>query len=155
MASLGRKGSAGRPRPHMNVTPLVDVVLVLLIIFMIVIPAMEESLDLEVPAATQADEEGDEEGPEPVMLAVSRAGHVYLQERRVPEGQLTAQLEAEHIRAPSRPLVLRGDRGVRYARIRELFAAAQAVGFPGISLRINHAEPTGDDAEELASAGGR
>ena len=50
VATLGRKGRRTSPRPHMNVTPLVDVVLVLLIIFMVVIPAMEEGLDLEVPA---------------------------------------------------------------------------------------------------------
>lgn len=123
----------------MNVTPLVDVVLVLLIIFMIVIPAMEESLDLEVPAVANPDEDP-ESGPDPWMLALTRSGRVYFDERPVPEGELPARLAAAHARDPRRPLVLRGDRNVRYARVRELFAVVQAVGFPNVSLRVRHVD---------------
>jgi biopolymer transport protein TolR len=122
----------------MNVTPLVDVVLVLLIIFMIVIPAMEEGLDLEVPAVVNPDEAREEDGPEPYMLAITRTGRVYFDERPVPEGQLVPLLEQAHARDPRRRLVLRGDRGVRYAAVRDLFETVQAVGFPGVSLRVSH-----------------
>ena len=128
---------AVRLNNEINVTPLVDVVLVLLIIFMIVIPAMEEGLDLEVPAVANPDETREEELPEPWMLAITSGGQVYFQERRV-GGDLLAQLEAAHAREPRRRLVLRGDRGVRYADVRALFETAQGVGFPGISLRVAH-----------------
>ncbi len=138
MASLSRKGRGARPTPQMNVTPLVDVVLVLLIIFMIVIPAMTEGVNLEVPAVANVDEEGDEEGPEPVMLSVNRFGVVFLDDRAVPEGELQTHLASAHRRHPRSRLVLRGDRGVSYAQVRELYAAAQSVGFPGVSLRVNH-----------------
>jgi biopolymer transport protein TolR len=138
VASLSRKGSRTRPKPVMNVTPLVDVVLVLLIIFMIVIPAMEESLDLEVPAVTNPDAPRPDEGQEPWMLAVTRTGRVYFDERPVAEGQLIALLTEAHAREPRRRLVIRGDRGVRYAAVRDLFSATQTVGFPGVSLRVNH-----------------
>jgi biopolymer transport protein ExbD len=124
----------------MNVTPLVDVVLVLLIIFMIVIPAMEESLDLEVPAVTNPDAPRENEADEPWMLAVTRTGRVYFDERPVPEGRLVDLLTEAHAREPRRRLVIRGDRGVRYAAVRELFATAQTVGFPGLSLRVSHRE---------------
>ncbi len=146
MASLSRKGSRARPKPHMNVTPLVDVVLVLLIIFMIVIPAMEEGLDLEVPAVTNPDDAREEDGPDPWMLAVTRSGRVYFDERPVADGQLDATLSAAHAREPRRRLVLRGDRGVRYAQVRALFEAAQTVGFPGVSLRVSHQD--GSQPEE-------
>jgi len=146
MAGLSRKGGAQRPKPAMNVTPLVDVVLVLLIIFMIVIPAMEEGLNLELPAVQNPDPEQDEEGPEPIMLAVNASGTVFLQDRVVPEGELEAHLTQAHRRQPRRRLVLRGDRGVDYGRVRELFARAQTVGFPGVSLRVNH--QTGDARSE-------
>jgi len=126
----------------MNVTPLVDVVLVLLIIFMIVIPAMEEGLDLEVPAVTNPDEAQEEDGRDPYMLAITRTGRVYFDERPVPEGHLVALLEQAHAREPRRRLVLRGDRGVRYAEVRELFETAQMVGFPGVSLRVSHRDGT-------------
>ena len=138
MASLGRKGGRARPRPHMNVTPLVDVVLVLLIIFMIVIPAMEEGLDLEVPVVTNPDE-GDE-GDDPVMLAITAGGRVYVDERPVEDAALETTLHAAHRRRPRSRLLLRGDRGVSYGQVRELFARAQSVGFPGVSLRVSHQE---------------
>ncbi|HJL17809.1 MAG TPA: biopolymer transporter ExbD [Sandaracinaceae bacterium LLY-WYZ-13_1] len=145
MPSLSRKGGAQRPKPAMNVTPLVDVVLVLLIIFMIVIPAMEEGLNLELPAVQNPDPEQEEEGPEPIMLAVNANGTVFLQEQLVPDGELEAHLQRAHRRQPNRRLVLRGDRGVEYGEIRELFARAQAVGFPGVSLRVNY--QTGDQRQ--------
>jgi biopolymer transport protein TolR len=122
----------------MNVTPLVDVVLVLLIIFMIVIPAMEEGLDLEVPAVVNPDEGSEDDGPEPWMLAITRTGRVYFDERPVREGDVVRVLTDAHARAPQRRLVLRGDRGVRYVQVRELFETAQTVGFPGLSLRVSH-----------------
>ena len=68
MASLGRK-SKERPKPVMNVTPLVDVVLVLLIIFMIVIPAMQQGMNIEIPTMLNTDE--DRDGPDPT-LSVTR-----------------------------------------------------------------------------------
>ncbi len=144
MSSLSRRGSRGRPKPQMNVTPLVDVVLVLLIIFMIVIPAMEEGLDLEVPVVTHPDEARDESGPEPWMLAITHGGRVYFQEQPV-AGDVIDALTRAHGREPRRKLILRADRGVRYGDVRPLFEAAQRVGFPGVSLRVSHAE---DDVRE-------
>ena len=125
------------PRVDINTTPLVDVMLVLLIIFMIVIPAMTEGVNLEVPAVANVDEEAEDEGPEPVMISVNRHGVIFIDDLAVPEGELTAQLTNAHRRNPRSRLVLRGDRGVTYAQVRDLYAAAQAVGFPGVSLRVN------------------
>lgn len=140
MAGLSRKGRGGKPSPHMNVTPLVDVVLVLLIIFMVVVPAMEERLSLEVPAVLNPDPERDEKGPEPLQMAVTRSGAVYLNDRRIVEGELAAHLAQAHARSPHKRLVLRGDRGVAYGDVRPLFAAAQSIGFPGVSLKVTHQE---------------
>lgn len=152
MASLSRKGGAQRPKPHMNVTPLVDVVLVLLIIFMIVIPAMEEGLHLSVPQIENPDPEDGEQGGEPVMLAIDDRGRLYLDEQLVPDDELEAHLHRAHAREPRRRLVLRGDRGVDYGSVRGLFRRAQTVGFPGISLRVGYG---GHDQQEGATASAR
>ena len=145
MAGLSRKGGASRPKPHMNVTPLVDVVLVLLIIFMIVIPAMEEGLNLEVPQVENPDPDGNTDEDHVVMLSVDNRGHVFLDERLVPEGELEAHLERAHRRHPRWRLVLRGDRGAEYGEVRALFATASTIGFPGVSLRVNfNGDESGD-----------
>ena len=146
MASLGRRGSS-RPKPVMNVTPLVDVVLVLLIIFMVVIPAMEQGLNIEVPGIVNADEEK-EGGIDPFILSVSKGGALYLDQKQIPEGQLEAFLKAARDREPNRRLVLRGDRGVRYGEVRGVLATVQRLGFTGMSLRVNQRTT---DAEALAS----
>jgi biopolymer transport protein TolR len=135
--SLSRKGGLGRPKPQMNVTPLVDVVLVLLIIFMIVIPAMEEGLNLHVPSIANVDEQDTTDQNEPFLLSITREGSFYLDDRRLPPDQYLEHLRAAHRRQPARRLVLRGDRGVRYALVRDLFRNVQEVGFPGVSLRVN------------------
>lgn len=127
----------------MNVTPLVDVVLVLLIIFMIVIPAMTEGVNLEVPAIQNVDEDAEDDGPEPVMLSVNSHGTVFIDDLVVPDDNVTEHLVQAHRRSPASRLVLRGDRGVAYSQVRRLFRAAQSVGFPGVSLRVNH---NGDEA---------
>jgi biopolymer transport protein TolR len=129
----------------MNVTPLVDVVLVLLIIFMVVIPAMEQGLNIEVPGVAHADEPK-ENGIDPFILSVSKGGTLYLDQKQIPVGQLEALLKSARDREPSRRLVLRGDRGVRYGEVREVLATVQRLGFPGMSLRVNRRSTDSDAA---------
>jgi len=136
MASLSRKGSS-RPKPAMNVTPLVDVVLVLLIVFMVVIPAMEHGLDVEVPAIVHPDQR-QENAVDPFLLSVTRDGTMYFESTPMDPEHLESFLREANRREPQRRIVLRGDRGVHYARVRELLHLCQDIGFPGVSLRVNH-----------------
>jgi len=125
-----------RPRPAMNVTPLVDVVLVLLIIFMVVIPMAEQSAKVELPSVFNVDPEAKGK-TDPFMLTLTATGELYFEEEPVPPDAMAAKLRAANQREPSRRLVLRADRTARYAAVRELFKACQEVGFPGVSLRVN------------------
>jgi biopolymer transport protein ExbD len=120
----------------MNVTPLVDVVLVLLIIFMIVIPAMEEGLNLEVPGIANVDDKSDKTD-DAFLLTLTRDGDILFDESRVTREDLEELLKARTRREPSRRLVLRADGRLPYADVRELYAKVQGVGFPGVSLRVN------------------
>lgn len=140
MAFASRK-KKGRPRPVMNVTPLVDVVLVLLIIFMVVLPAMDEQIQLELPSLVQADPAADEE-PDAFTLAIDPEGALFLDEVPVPAGSLEGALRAAHRSNLGKKLILRGDRSLSYVSVRRIFAAAQQIGFPGVLLRVN--ERTGE-----------
>lgn len=120
----------------MNVTPLVDVVLVLLIIFMIVIPAMAEGIDIEPPSIVNVDEKHDD--LEPFLLSATANGALYFDEVLMDPSELESFLREANKRQPQRRLVLRGDRDAHYGRVRELLAIVQKIGFPGISLRVGH-----------------
>jgi len=120
----------------MNVTPLVDVVLVLLIIFMVVIPAMSDSLNIKVPGITNVDEQM-EEKQKPFVLSVTGEGEVFLEEEEIPLPKLIPVLRKASTLEPGRRLVLRGDGDAPYGRIRSVYRSVQEVGFPGVSLRVN------------------
>ena len=120
----------------MNVTPLVDVVLVLLIIFMVVLPAMQDGVTVELPTIDNADDPQDSE-MEPFQLSIARNGTFYFDTTAVRAEELESYLARQHEREPSRKIVLRADGNVPYVRVRELMLTAQTVGFPGVSLRVN------------------
>ncbi len=131
-----------RPRPVMNVTPLVDVVLVLLIIFMVVIPAMEQGIDVVVPGIFNVDQKT-EEKTKPFLLSLTGDGKIYLDEDTVAPGALESRLRQVSRREPNRRLVLRGDGGVPYGKVRSVYRSVQEVGFPGVSLRVNQRKGDG------------
>jgi biopolymer transport protein TolR len=125
-----------RPQPVMNVTPLVDVVLVLLIIFMVVIPMMEKSTHVDLPSILNPDAETKGK-TDPFTLSLTSDGSMYFERDRLDEANLIAKLREANGREPQRRLVLRADRAARYADVRELFKACQEIGFPGVGLRVN------------------
>ena len=125
-----------KPRPVMNVTPLVDVVLVLLIIFMVVIPAMDDSLNIVVPGLVNVDEKK-EDKEKPFVLSVTESGELHLEEDIVETKDLEKTLKDATRREPARKLVLRGDKSVPYGLMRQIYRSVQGVGFPGVSLRVS------------------
>jgi biopolymer transport protein ExbD len=131
------KGKGYRARPVMNVTPLVDVVLVLLIIFMVVIPALQQGVNIEIPGITNTDEKK-ETGGQPFTLSISKEGEIYFEDDKVEWKDLEAKLRAAAKREPGKRIVLRGDKGAEYGDVRRLYRAAQQVGFPGVSMKVNH-----------------
>ncbi len=129
-------GKRARAVPVMNVTPLVDVVLVLLIIFMVVIPMMETSPNVMLPDIFHPDEESKGK-TDPFTLSLTSEGEMYFEKDHLEPEALEARLREENKREPTRRLVLRADRGTKYKDVRALMKVTQTVGFPGVSLRVN------------------
>jgi len=144
MAKLSRK-SGDRPRPVMNVTPLVDIVLVLLIIFMVVIPAMEKGAQIDLPSVFNVDEEA-KSRTDPFTLSLDADGVMYFATERLEPEAFEETLREANLNEPARRLVLRADTNTRTEDARELFAIAQSIGFPGISLRVSQ-RGEGDEEE--------
>ncbi len=145
---LSRK-KRGKVAPEMNVTPLVDVVLVLLIIFMVILPAAVSDLNLELAKLENPDEEAKNE-PEPYVLSIDADGKVYFEDYGVDRENLADHLRAAAANDPDKRLVLVGDHRLTYDKVRDVMAIVQDVGFPGIKLRATKAAL--DDAEAFAKS---
>jgi biopolymer transport protein TolR len=134
MRTLARM--ANRPQPVMNVTPLVDVVLVLLIIFMVVVPLMDKNAKVELPSIFNVDPDR-KGGSDPYTLSLTRDGAMYFEQERLGPDEFEAKLRAANERDKKKRLILRADRDADYGDVRQLFIRVQSIGFPGISLRVN------------------
>ena len=116
---------------EINMTPLVDVMLVLLIIFIITIPVMKHAVNVELPRASNQQEQVK---PETVRLSVNADGAYFLNEAQVADDALPALLQAEAAKNPQPDLHIRGDRAVRYERVAQAMAAAQHAGLSKIGF---------------------
>ena len=148
MSSLSRKKHE-KVKPEMNVTPLVDVVLVLLIVFMVILPASVSDMNLELTQIENPDEERKGE-PDPYVLSIDTDGRLYLDDYAVAKDQLVDHLRAANANDPTKKLVLRGDHRLLYKTVRDVFAIVQEVGFPGVALRAT--QSVLDDAATFAQS---
>ena len=128
-------------RSEINVTPLVDVCLVLLIIFMVVTPMLGDS-SAELPETGAPARLG--EPRDQLTLVIEKDGSLLLEEKRVVAAELERRLGELHGRAPARPLVVKADRRLRYASVREVLRDAQGAGFAGAGLAVRQASRSGD-----------
>ncbi|HRI08078.1 MAG TPA: biopolymer transporter ExbD [Nannocystaceae bacterium] len=123
------------PKPNINVTPLVDVVLVLLIIFMVIIPNMQEGKAIELVKVFHPDKEAGEQ-QEPLVVTITDAEAYNYDERDLPRAQVLAELTKVYQAAPKRKILLRADARLRFSIVRGFFKEVQEIGFGGVSLAV-------------------
>jgi biopolymer transport protein ExbD len=116
---------------EINMTPLVDVMLVLLIIFVITVPVMKHSVNVELPRATSTPEDVK---PQTIRLSVDAQGNYFCNEQPVDEAGLLQRLTAEARRSPQPELQLRADKAARYEQVARALAAAQRSGLRRIGF---------------------
>ena len=114
-----------------NMTPLIDVMLVLLVIFIITAPLLASSIKLDLPT-TEAAKAGD--APQSVTVVVDAVGQTYLQDRVVALDELVRQLQLLAQANPQTEVLLRADKTVPYGRIVEVMGAAQTAGLSRIGF---------------------
>ena len=123
--AFGTQDDADEVMNEINMTPLVDVMLVLLIIFIITVPVMKHSVNVDLPRATNQPELIK---PETVRLSVAADGQYFWNGLPVADEELFSRLQAEATREPQPDLHIRGDKAVRYERVAQAMAAAQRAG---------------------------
>ena len=146
---IKRGGGRGRSRPmaEINVTPLVDVMLVLLIVFMVAAPLMTSGVTVDLPKASAAPLTQDSK---PLIVSINAEGKIFLQETELALSDLAPKLSAISQSKMDRRVFVRGDKGVNYGRIMETMAAITQGGFTKVALL---AEQTGGPVVTSASPG--
>ena len=131
--AFGRLERASRPAPmsDINMTPLIDVMLVLVVIFIITAPLLASSIRLDLPktdAATPND------APSFVLLVVDSSGQTFLDDKPVTQDELSRRLGLLAARNPDAEVQLRADKSVPYGRVVEVLGAAQKAGLSRIGF---------------------
>ena len=129
--SDGSNGDGDDVMNEINMTPMVDIMLVLLIIFIITVPVLKHSVNVELPRATN---EPQLIKPETVTLNVDAQGAYFLNETKVTETELSVRLQAAAAQNPQPDLHIRGDKAVRYEHVAQAMAAAQQAGVKKIGF---------------------
>ena len=137
-ASLRERGRSGgfgrrrtRPMSDINVTPLVDVMLVLLVIFMITAPLLTAGVQVDLPKSRAAAVQGQDE---PISVTVDRRGRIFIQETEVTLDALEPRLSAITQNNRDVRVFVRGDQGIPYGQVMSVIGAVHAAGFTKVAL---------------------
>jgi biopolymer transport protein TolR len=129
-------------KSDINVTPLVDVVLVLLIIFMVITPMLQRGKPVTLPDAKMVSEL--KSGGDPIILSVTRDGKSYIEKDEVKKDDIAPALEAAMQKQPGVPIMFKGDRDVDYKVIRGVILEVTKTRVMGVSLAATQLKDEGD-----------
>jgi biopolymer transport protein ExbD/biopolymer transport protein TolR len=134
---IGSKGV----KSDINVTPLVDVVLVLLIIFMVITPLLQRGKAVVLPRARNVSEL--RRGGDPILVSVTRDGKVWLDKVEVPREAVAEALQGEFSRLPGHPIMVKGDADLEYKKMREVILEISKTRVIGVSLAAHELKDEG------------
>ena len=132
-ASLNRPSRGGRHRPmgEINVTPFVDVMLVLLIVFMVTAPLLTVGVEVDLPKTKAGQINAD---AAPLVVSIKADGSLHLQDTEVPGDALVPRLQAISDANPLVRIFVRGDKAVAYGEVLGVMGRIQAAGFERVAL---------------------
>src|SRR5262247_547354 len=137
-----RLGESANLQAAINITPLVDVVLVLLIIFMVMAPAMRKGPDVKLPNTTKPSDQGDERGR--ILVSIDDTGKLWINDQHVAPEQFGDALRIA-VGAETEPkVVIRGDARLNFRQVREAMIAVEEAGFRGVGLIAKRAGARGE-----------
>ena len=128
---LKTRGVRYRPMAEINVTPFVDVMLVLLVVFMVTAPLLSVGVPVDLPKAPASPLSNPDE---PLVISINANGEVFLQESMIQMENLTARLMAVTGQNEDARIFVRGDKGIRYGQVMAVMGNISAAGFRKVSL---------------------
>ena len=133
----GRRRGGAKPMSEINVTPLVDVMLVLLIVFMVAAPMMTVGVPIELPQ-TQAQQLNSEQ--QPITVSITDTGAIFLGDQPVALGDLVTQVSAQAVNGTEDRIFVRGDLAANYGAVMQVMGALSGAGFAKIGLITEQAQ---------------
>jgi biopolymer transport protein ExbD len=136
--SIARRGletkhrPKGRVRAEINVTPLVDVVLVLLIIFMVITPMIVRGASVELPITSHHDRKNDDN--KDLIVSINSSGDVYVNADKIAIDKLTTSIQEERRRHPDKGIFLKADHRIRYGTARVAMEAIHKAGVEDVQI---------------------
>src|SRR3954470_7886236 len=127
-----RLGEPAKMQAAINITPLVDVVLVLLIIFMVMAPQMRKGPDVNLPNTTKPNSQGDERGR--ILVSIDGAGGLWINDQSVAAEHFGESLQAAASGEANPRVVIRGDAKLNFLQVRQTMQAIEQAGFRGVGL---------------------
>ena len=131
-------GEPAKMQSNINVTPLVDVVLVLLIIFMVMAPQMRKGPEVNLPNTAKPPEQGDERGK--ILVTIDDAGGLWIDDQPVAPEQFGESLRAAASAQADTKVVIRGDARLHFRQVRVAMLAIEDAGFRGVGLIAKRAD---------------
>ncbi len=129
--SSGRRGRRMAPMAEINVTPFVDVMLVLLIIFMVAAPLLTVGVPIDLP---ETDASALNSETQPITISVNDQGQIFLQETEVPFDEIVAKLQAIATTGYQERIYVRGDRNADYGTVMKVMARISSAGYRNLGL---------------------
>ncbi len=127
-------GASKGVKNDINVTPLVDVVLVLLIIFMVITPMLQRGRDVHLPKAKQTGD--DKQQADPLVLSITPDKKLWIEANAVEESQIESQIAAEVAAEPNKRVLLKGDETLTVGDVRKLMDHAKKAGAKSVELAV-------------------
>ena len=149
-----RRGLASKHRPkgqvraEINVTPLVDVVLVLLIIFMVITPMIARGVSVDLPVTSHHDRKNDDN--KDLVVSINASGDVYVNADKVAIDRLTASVQEERRRYPDKGIYLKADHRIRYGIARAAMEAIHKAGVEDVQIGTDEQKPQTSGTAEKA-----
>ena len=142
MIERGRRSRRRRPISDINVTPFVDVMLVLLIVFMVTAPLLTVGVPVDLPKTHAQPLSQDRE---PLSITIKSDGHIFLQNTPIADEELVPKLAAIAQNGYDQRIFVRGDKSANYGRVIEVMGMLNAAGFTHIGLVTSVAHPKPDE----------
>jgi len=125
-------GSPDEVKGDINVTPLVDVCLVLLIIFMVVTPMLQQGVDVLLPTGAHSEKKPGEQSD--LTISIKQDGSVFVGDKWIPDKNLVTYLQAEHQSDPNRAVMLKADKRINFGKVRLVMRAANEAEFTRVAV---------------------